>query len=227
MSKEVNNEGMLNAVSEDDEYVSHDMKALTEEAENTNISLESITDGTNERGIPKVKFIDDINQFAESFTPAASSELLIGAFSDLFGKFKAYETSLSQKKLNFQQKIPEIEKSLELVNFLKKKQEEGENPVTRYNLSDMIFTKAEVDCSCGIVNLWLGANVMLEYTYDEAIELLSSKEQSAKTGYEEVTQDLSFTRNQIITAEVNISRIYNWDVRRKRIQKDMDSAKGK
>lgn len=32
----------------------------------------------------------------------------------------------------------------------------------------------------------------------------------------QVTEDLTFTRNQIITSEVNISRIYNWDVRRKR-----------
>lgn len=32
----------------------------------------------------------------------------------------------------------------------------------------------------------------------------------------QVKEDLTFTRNQIITSEVNISRIYNWDVRRKR-----------
>uniref|UniRef100_A0A7S2W0Q4 Uncharacterized protein n=1 Tax=Eucampia antarctica TaxID=49252 RepID=A0A7S2W0Q4_9STRA len=98
MSKEGKDLNVLESVDEENEYVSHDMKALTEEAENSNISLESITDGSNERGIPKVKFIDDIGQFAESFNPAASSELLIGAFSDLFGKFKAYETSLGQKK---------------------------------------------------------------------------------------------------------------------------------
>ena len=128
-------------------------------------------------------------------------------------------------ELTFQQKIPEIEKSLALVNFLKKKQEEAENPVTRYNLSDMIFTKAEVDCSSGIVNLWLGANVMLEYTYDEAIDLLSSKEETAKKGFEATIQDLAFTRNQIITAEVNISRIYNWDVRKKRAQRNAESSK--
>ena len=89
----------------------------------------------------------------------------------------------------------------------------------------MIFTKAEVDCSSGIVNLWLGANVMLEYTYDEAIELLSSKEETAKKGYEATIQDLAFTRNQIITAEVNISRIYNWDVRKKRAQRNAESSK--
>ena len=32
----------------------------------------------------------------------------------------------------------------------------------------------------------------------------------------EISENLSFVRNQIITSEVNISRIYNWDVRKKR-----------
>lgn len=88
--------------------------------------------------------------------------------------------------------------------------------ITRYNLADTIYAKAEVDCSQGIVNIWLGANVMLEYTYDEALELLTSKQTVAKKGYKEVSEDLTFTRNQIITSEVNMSRIYNWDIRRKR-----------
>mmetsp|Transcript_34478 Transcript_34478/g.46175 ORF Transcript_34478/g.46175 Transcript_34478/m.46175 type:complete len:225 (-) Transcript_34478:180-854(-) len=209
----------------DENNDSVDKNTLALEAAETNISMTSITEGQNERGIPKVKFIEDINSFAKSFSPPASAELLIGAFSDLFSKFKAYETNLSQKRLNYQQKIPEIEKSLSLVNHLKKKKDEGESVVTRYNLADTLYSKAEVDCSSGIVNLWLGANVMLEYTYDEAIELLSSKEKNAKREYEEVTKDLAFTRNQIITAEVNISRIYNWDVRTKRAKKFGDAAK--
>lgn len=195
------------------------LKALAEEAENTSLSLEDITDGKTDRGIPQAKFIDDIGKFTESFSPPASAELLIGAYSDLFSKFKAYEQSLSQKRLTYQQKIPEIEKSLTLVKHLKAKQEEGETVVTRYNLADTVYTKAELDVESGIVNLWLGANVMIEYTYDEAIELLSSKEEKAKKDLEDVVHDLAFTRNQIITAEVNISRIYNWDVRNKRAQK--------
>jgi prefoldin subunit 5 len=76
--------------------------------------------------------------------------------------------------------------------------------------------KLELDTSEAKVNLWLGANVMLEYSYDDAIELLQSKLTLATKELEEVTSDLGFTRNQIITAEVCISRIYNWDVRRKR-----------
>ena len=88
--------------------------------------------------------------------------------------------------LTYQQKIPEIEKSLTLVKHLKAKQEEGETVVTRYNLADTVYTKAELDVDSGIVNLWLGANVMIEYTYDEAIDLLSSKEEKAKKDLEDV-----------------------------------------
>ena len=106
----------------------------------------------------------------------------------------------------------------ELVKFLKAKQEDEdeEKPlITRYNLADMVFAKAEISKS-GVVHLWLGANVMLEYTYDEAIELLSSKLEKAQKDMLEISENLSFVRNQIITSEVNISRIYNWDVRKKR-----------
>jgi len=117
------------------------------------------------------------------------------------------------------EKIPEIEKSLALVHYLKQKRDAEEELITRYNLADMLYSRAEVDVSSGIVHLWLGANVMLEYTYDEAIDLLSSKEKAAKMELDHATQDLAFTRNQIITTEVNISRIYNWDVRQKRAAK--------
>mmetsp|Transcript_5423 Transcript_5423/g.7847 ORF Transcript_5423/g.7847 Transcript_5423/m.7847 type:complete len:206 (-) Transcript_5423:1964-2581(-) len=188
------------------------------EQETSNLQLESITDGQNERGIPVVKFVEDITSFSKSFDPPASAELLIGAYSDLFAKFKSYESSLNQKRLNFIEKIPEIEKSLDMVKKLKS-HDEDEPLTTRYSLADAVYGKAEIDTSIRKVNLWLGANVMLEYTYEEAIDLLESKLKLVKKDLEEATTDLSFTRNQIITAEVNISRIYNWDIRRKREQK--------
>jgi Prefoldin subunit. len=127
-----------------------------------------------------------------------------------------------------QSKVPEIEKSLKLVKFLKSKESASQTTITtRYNLADLLYSKATVDCASGIVNLWLGANVMLEYTYDEAIELLGSKLEKATQDLEDTKEDLALVRNQIITSEVNISRIYNWDVRRKREErlkgKDVDA----
>lgn len=112
-------------------------------------------------------------------------------------------------------KIPDLENSLKLIQQLLKKKEEGESGVVRYSLADNIYAKAELDYE-GTVNLWLGANVMLEYTYEEAIEFLSKNETRAKSESGEVEKDLAFVRDQIVTCEVLQSRIYNWDVRRRR-----------
>merc|ERR1719329_2047994 len=168
------------------------------------MSLLSITDGENARGIPFVKFIDDVDSFVNSFTPPASAELMIGAYSELHSKFKTFETTLTQKKQNYLQKIPDIEKSLSLIKNLVKKKEENETAITRYNLADSIYGKAEIDCSAGIVNLWLGANVMLEYTYEEAIAFLSQNEESARREFQIVKEDLAFVRDQIVTSEVSM-----------------------
>jgi hypothetical protein len=62
------------------------------------MSLLDIIDGKNERDIPIAKFIDDIGKFAESFQPPASTELLIGAYTQLYNKYKSYEASLTRKR---------------------------------------------------------------------------------------------------------------------------------
>lgn len=73
-------------MSEEDEQAIPDM------------SLKDLTDGENKRGLPIVKFVEDIGAFAESFQPPASAELLIGAFTELHGKYKASEVSLQSKR---------------------------------------------------------------------------------------------------------------------------------
>mmetsp|Transcript_7238 Transcript_7238/g.15469 ORF Transcript_7238/g.15469 Transcript_7238/m.15469 type:complete len:205 (-) Transcript_7238:1207-1821(-) len=183
-----------------------------------NLSMLSITEGENDRGIPHVKFIDDVDAFANSFTPPSSAELLIGAYSELHAKFKTFETSLTQKKQNYDLKIPDIEKSLALIKNLQSKQESGETVTTRYNLADNVYGKAEVDTSVGIVNLWLGANVMLEYTYQEAIDFLSKNLDKCQKELKFGKEDLAFVRDQIVTSEVSMTRIFNWDVRKKRAE---------
>ena len=62
------------------------------------LKLDTILEGQNERGIPIVKFLEDIDTFSKTFDPPASAELLIGAYSDIFAKFKSYEASLTQKR---------------------------------------------------------------------------------------------------------------------------------
>lgn len=62
------------------------------------LKLEDISDGFNDRGIPRAKFIEDVAVYAASFQPEASPELLIGAFTDLHSKYKQREFASTQKR---------------------------------------------------------------------------------------------------------------------------------
>ena len=63
-----------------------------------NLNLSHITQGETSRGIPYAKFIDDVDDFANSFQPPASAELLIGAYSDMMNRYRGFESKLAQKR---------------------------------------------------------------------------------------------------------------------------------
>jgi hypothetical protein len=57
---------------------------------------------------------------------------------------------------------------------------------------------------------------MLAYPLSEARELLQNKIESAKLKLQEVSEEQAFLRNQITTTQVNIARVFNWDVKRRK-----------
>ncbi len=61
----------------------------------------------------------------------------------------------------------------------------------------------------------LQANVMLEYNLDDAEALLERNLSAARRSLTHVEDDLGFLRDQTTTVEVNMARIYNWDVKRR------------
>jgi len=97
-------------------------------------------------------------------------------------------------------------------------QEEGETELrAHYELSDAVYAKARVPLlEQQPVFLWLGANVMLEYGLDEAIALLTSNLRMAQQTLAQLVSDLAFLKDQMTTSEVNIARVFNWDVRERR-----------
>ena len=50
---------------------------------------------------------------------------------------------------------------------------------------------------------------MLEYSYEEALEMLQINLANAKAKLDEKNEDLDHLRNQIITVEVNMARVFN------------------
>ena len=57
---------------------------------------------------------------------------------------------------------------------------------------------------------------MLEYSLDEAKELLVKNFSSAQKSLEQVNEDLDFCKDQVTTIEVAMARVYNWEVQEKK-----------
>ncbi|KAJ3312486.1 hypothetical protein HDV04_003086 [Boothiomyces sp. JEL0838] len=137
----------------------------------------------NPRGIPRAPFVDNVSAFLDG----SDHESTLAKFQEMISKYKFMENHLLQRQVGLETKIPEIEKSLELVVFLASKE----------------------------------ANVMLEYPIEEAKQLLESKLGSARISLAQVEEDLEYLKEQITTMEVNMARVYNDDVRQRKVQKNM------
>jgi len=149
-------------------------------------------------------------------TDAEPAEAILRKFQELVSKYKFMEVNHLQRKKSLEDKLPEIRKTLEMVNFLILKKGQDDVPIiVDFELNDTLYAKAKIP-SGDTVYLWLGANVMLEYTLDEAKELLESKLSTAKKSLTTTNEDLEFLRDQITTMEVNTARVYNWDVKQRR-----------
>jgi len=99
-----------------------------------------------------------------------------------------------------------------------KQEEEGATFDTYFNLSDQVYAQARVNPS-GQCCIWLGANVMVEYTYEEAETMLNANLETAKKKLEDADEDLSYVKDQLTTTEVNMSRTYNYEVQQRRNSK--------
>ena len=106
------------------------------------------------------------------------------------------EGNLLRARQNLKVKLPDIKKTLEMVVMLKTKHEsEDKEMSTNFLLSDNIWAKAKVPNDTGKVGLWLGANVMVEYTYKEAVLLLGKNLASAEAKIKETEDDIDFLKD--------------------------------
>mmetsp|Transcript_15637 Transcript_15637/g.40509 ORF Transcript_15637/g.40509 Transcript_15637/m.40509 type:complete len:196 (-) Transcript_15637:270-857(-) len=169
-----------------------------------------------EQRIPPMPFIDDIEAYMAK--EGRSAESALQKLHERYNGYKLSEQRLMARKVKLKVKIPDIEKTLGVVKRMKQAQEEGEASLgTHFDLADAVYAKAKVPLTEGqTVFLWLGANVMLEYTVEEAVELLTKNLATAQEALSSVLEDLGYIKDQMTTSEVNIARVYNWDVRERR-----------
>ena len=138
-----------------------------------------------------------------------------------YEQMKNLERVTQNEKIRLTRKIPEIEKNLEALNALDanhNRQEEEEKKTTtklKYQLGEAsIYAKADIEDPSKVF-LWLGANVMLEYPLAEAKQLLESNLENCKKSLVATDGDLAFIKDNATIQEVNLARVYNWDVKRR------------
>ncbi|KZV91872.1 prefoldin subunit [Exidia glandulosa HHB12029] len=184
---------------------------------------------TNPRGIPRAPFVSDVAEFIGG--PTVEVENTLKEFQEAMAKYKYMEQNLAQRRTALQDKIPDIRKTLAMVQFLQqqrqKREEDGDDestPIrTTFELNETLYAEADIPPT-DTVYLWLGANVMLAYKLNEAAELLESKKSAAEQNLAHVDEDLEFLREQQTVMEVNTARVYNWDVRRRRLARQAAEA---
>ncbi|OSD03771.1 Prefoldin subunit 3 [Trametes coccinea BRFM310] len=199
----------------------------------------------NPRGIPKAPFIADV---AEFLGPDPNPENALKEFQTALAKYRYMDHNLTQRRRGLEDKIPDIKKTLAMVEFLQERREgkkaasddgddldeedleDGEDKAkpltTTFELNDTLYAEAQLE-DTDTVYLWLGANVMLSYKLPAAISLLRSKLGSAQSSLTTVIEDLEFLREQITVMEVNTARVYNWDVKRRRELREKEAKEGK
>ena len=145
--------------------------------------------------------------------------------NELYQKYKFMENQLIRGRESLRVKTPDIRKTLEMVRMLKEKHEKEESLQTNFLISDNVWAKATIPNTTGRVGLWLGANVMVEYTYEEALALLERNMSNAEIRLRSTEEDLNFLKDQITTTEVNIARCYNQTVANNQKAKTAEEAK--
>lgn len=117
-------------------------------------------------------------------------------------------------------KIPDIEKAIEAVEYIEKRKKEdtAEEMKIDFMVSNNLWAKANVPAT-STVCLWLGADIMCEFTLDEAKTLLRKNLDNASTTFKNNETDLDFIRDQITVCEVNIARVHNENVKKQKVKK--------
>ncbi|XP_061525736.1 prefoldin subunit 3 [Phycodurus eques] len=173
-------------------------------------------------GIPEAVFVEDVDSFMK-LPGNEKADSALRKLDEQYQKYKYMEVNLSQKKLRLRNQIPQIRQTLEILRHMQKKKETTEPMETHFMLADNVYCKASVPPTDKVC-LWLGANVMLEYDIDGAQALLEKNLCTASRNLETLEEDLDFLRDQFTTTEVNMARVYNWDVKRRSRESLLKSA---
>ncbi|KAL4527636.1 hypothetical protein Ndes2437A_g02784 [Nannochloris sp. 'desiccata'] len=95
----------------------------------------------------------------------------------------------------------------------------AESTLVDFSLSDQVYARAKLR-DVDSVGLWLGAGIMVEYSLEEAKNLLENQLEGCRAQLSASQTDFDYARDQVTTTEVSLARVYNYDVEKRKKAKE-------
>jgi len=173
---------------------------------------------------PVLDFIEDVPAFLAKQGLEEKADLVLEELNRLYRGLKTHQQKLVNEKAELERRLPDLKENVRIIKQLK----EQDQTKLRFMAADSVWVDGVVekptDGSEPKVALWLGANVMMEYGYDEAETLLSRNISNSESIIAGKGKELTFLKGQLTMCEVTISRFYNYEVSRKRKLREAEAA---
>lgn len=172
--------------------------------------------------VPKAQFMEDVATYMQGKTV----EVVLQQLQNDLRQYRLVESQQLQRKSRLLAKIPEMKKTLDVVNALQERQQSGDSDAITvdYELADNVFAKAKLQ-DVQTVNLYLGVGVITEYSLEEAKQLLSDNVKNAQDSLDVTSSNLDLLKDNITITEVSLARIFNYDVESRRAAGEAGAAK--
>lgn len=182
----------------------------------------------NPRGIPKALFID-----LNDTKITSNLELTVANVQQNLQKYEYMLKSKDQQLKSITDITKDIKTNSKVIDTLiaqnadDSDDEDGEFKDIQYELEDGLFAFASIPkkSTTNTVSLWLGSGILMEFTYEEAQQILSEKSAVYTNKINEIMEDIEFLREQITTLQVNMSKVYNYSILQKRKLEQQQSVK--
>ena len=147
------------------------------------------------------------------------ADTVVAQLNEHLRLFRMKEQEVLQRRIRLINKLPELERTLDIVKELIARAEKDEEMITDFELANTVYAKAKIP-PAKTVNLWLGASVMLEYPLAEAKALLEENFSNCKKNLDTNESDQAFIKDCITITEVSVARVFNYDVEERRKEKE-------
>lgn len=106
-------------------------------------------------------------------------------------------------------------RSLTALDFVENK---GGDVLFYHEIVNGLYAKAKITNNQK-VGLFLGSNVMVEYSVEEARSLIQKNVGEIEKQIEDLEHNLEVLKEQMTVIEVSVSRVFNYDVQQRKLEK--------